>query len=88
MDTVGDLMTSAWREDQSVGALPAWLDNEPARMRSQVWTAVGMVNGALQLTTLQALDRVRGYAYSHGSTIDALAERLTTGQMDTAALAG
>ena len=40
----------------------------------------------LKLTTAEALDRLRGYAYSHSSTVDALADSLTTGRIDTAAL--
>lgn len=82
VDTVGGLLTGGWGRAQ----LPPWLDSAPARMRLQVWTAIGMVNVAFQLTAEQALDRLRGYAYSHSSTIDALADSLATGHLTTAAL--
>lgn len=95
VDTVGELMTAGRgpaKPDADLGLakpdadLPAWLDSEPAQIRLRVWTAIGMVNVALLLTTAQALDRLRGYAYSHNSTIDAVADSLTTGRLHTAAL--
>lgn len=67
-------MTHQRHSSGSDADVPAWLDGEPARVRMQVWTAIGMVNVALQLSTAQALDRLRGYAYSHSSTIQALAQ--------------
>ena len=86
VDTVGEQLTRGWKPTANNLELPAWLDSEPARMRMMVWTAIGMVNVALQLTTAQALVRLRGYAYSHSSTVDALADSLTTGDLDIAAL--
>lgn len=86
VDAVGNQLTSEWRPAESDTDLPAWLDSAPARMRMRVWTAIGMVNIALQLTTVQALARLRGYAYSHDSTVDALADSLTNGNLDAAAL--
>ena len=72
VDTVGEWMTPGVGTAELDGD-PAWLDGKFALMRLQIWTAIGMVNVALSLTTAQALDRLRGYAYSHSSTIDALA---------------
>lgn len=64
-------------------AHPLGLMGNPPGCR-EGWTAVGMVNVALELTTEQALARLCGYAYS--STLDALADSLTTGGITVAAL--
>lgn len=42
VDTVGELMTQGWGPAE-LDTDPAWLHGEPARMRIQVWTAIGMV---------------------------------------------
>ena len=60
---------------------PIWLNNQAVGDRARVWTAIGMLDVALELNALDALARLRGYAYSHGSTIDEIARSLTTREL-------
>jgi hypothetical protein len=65
---------------------PRWTNTEPARQRSRVWMATGMVSLALQLQAADALAVLRSYAYAADRTVDALAAdvvsgRLTAGQL-------
>ena len=65
---------------------PPWTDTEPARQRSRVWMATGMVSLALRLQVTDALAVLRSYAYAADRTVDALAAdvvsgRLTAGQL-------
>lgn len=65
---------------------PVWLDNGPAHTRALVWTAMGIINVALHLNSLDALSVLRGYAYSHDSTIDDIARSLTSRELSVDAL--
>jgi hypothetical protein len=65
---------------------PPWTNTEPARQRSRVWMATGMVSLALQLEATDALAVLRSHAYAADRTVDALAAdvlsgRLTAGQL-------
>lgn len=84
-DLIGDLLVTG-AEVPGPGTEPAWLDNDAVTARSQVWIAVGMINVALRLNTLDALATLRGYAYSHGSTIDHIAQDLTRRELPIQAL--
>jgi hypothetical protein len=65
---------------------PPWTNTEPARQRSRVWMATGMVSLALQIQATDALAVLRSHAYAGDRTVDALAAdivsgRLTAGQL-------
>ena len=73
---------------ENVGApgCAVWFDSSPALGRLGVWTAMGMINVGLQLTTVDALATLRAYAYGHDSTVDEVARRLTCRELPVEAL--
>jgi hypothetical protein len=56
--------------------LDGWLDLPSAAERLEVWTAVGMVMGEFEEGDSAALDRLRGYAFANGVTLDQLARNV------------
>jgi hypothetical protein len=62
------------------------LDSSPALGRQLMWAALGMINVGLQMTTIDALATLRGYAYGHGSTVDDVARQLTGRELPVEAL--
>ncbi len=60
-------------------AVPAWLSREPVDERMNAWVAVGMSMERLKLSNTDALALLRGYAYSHGWTLDQVARLVTDG---------
>jgi len=66
--------------DQGPADLPDWMKSNPVRDRMTVWVAIGMLmeHG---LTNTDALSVLRGYAYTHDTTLDELATRVTTRQV-------
>jgi hypothetical protein len=58
-------------------AVPNWLSTESAEERMNVWVAVGMSMERLQLSNMDALALLRGYAYSHSLTLDQVARLVT-----------
>ena len=65
---------------------PVWLNNQPVHARTAVWIAVGLVGVTLQLDSRDALSVLRGYAYSHDTTIDDIARALTNRELPVEAL--
>jgi hypothetical protein len=61
--------------------MPAWLSREPVDQRMNVWVAVGMSMERLKLNNTDALALLRGYAYSHGSTLDQVGRLVTDGSV-------
>lgn len=57
-------------------SLPTWIDDRSAMDRVAVWTAVGMVISAADLSDADALARLRAFAYSNDLTLDDAAARL------------
>jgi hypothetical protein len=57
-----------------------------ARRRLNVWVAVGMVMGRMTMTNLDALALLRAFAFSHGLTLDDLAEQVTHRELPLSAL--
>lgn len=89
--TVADAVTAnllgePQQADAALGGGPAWLDSPTARRRSMVWSAIGMINVSLLLSTVDALALLRGYSYSQETTVDQLAERLVSGRLPVDAL--
>jgi ANTAR domain len=56
--------------------IPEWLDADPAVDRMTVWTAVGMLMSASRQSDEDALATLRAWAYSHGRTLDEVAQDL------------
>ncbi|WP_111768623.1 ANTAR domain-containing protein [Nakamurella deserti] len=56
---------------------PHWL-SRPMEWRSEVVVAVGMLNAALDLTSQEALDVLRGHAWATDSTLDDTAHDVVT----------
>jgi hypothetical protein len=89
---VGDL-TSAALGDAAVWAPwspdggPAWLHGPAARERGRVWTAIGHVALARQVSGPAALDLLRSAARTAGCTVDDLAGDVLAGRVDPAHLA-
>lgn len=67
-------------------APPGWL-SRPMEGRSEVVLAVGMLNAALNLTSQQALDVLRGHAWANDRTLDDTAHDVVTRQLSTNDLA-
>lgn len=73
------VMVPAEDEDQ---VTPIWLDVEPARDRTYVWIAMGMVMSQSGLSAADAVALLRSYAYGHGVLVDDLAVELVNGTLD------
>ncbi|GAA3577740.1 GAF domain-containing protein [Microlunatus spumicola] len=73
--------------DEEVG-VPDWLTEDPAVGRVAVWTAVGMVVGSSEQDDLDALATLRGWAYSHGLSLDEVADRLVERDLPVEAVLG
>lgn len=69
-------------EDDAGITMPVWLNSDRVHARMDVWAAVGVVMAASGLQNLDALALLRGYAYGHGTNLDEVAARLTTGALD------
>jgi hypothetical protein len=55
---------------------PIWLDAPAAQRRSLVWQAMGFLNAALQVSSVDALAMLRARAYGEGLELDTLAHRV------------
>ncbi|WP_232807228.1 GAF domain-containing protein [Geodermatophilus chilensis] len=88
---VGDLVSAAlgdaavWAPWSPEGG-PAWLHGPAARARGQVWTALGRVALARELSAPAALDVLRSAAGAAGRTVDDLAGDVLAGRLDPADL--
>lgn len=70
--------------DSSSGGLiggPAWLGAPGAQRRIQVWQAMGLLNTALRLDSVDALAALRGYAYSRATDVDTVAGQVVDGTL-------
>ena len=73
--------------DPDTGQLrPVWLHGTAPRDRMRVWTAIGMLAAAADVTAPDALALMRGYAYTHDTTLDDLAAHLIDGTLNPASL--
>ena len=66
----------------------AWLAAGSVEDRMNVWTAVGMIMAVAEMDQADGLAVLRGYAYSHDSTLDETAQLLTTNQLPVSHLVG
>jgi hypothetical protein len=88
---VGDLTCAAlgdaavWAPWSPRGG-PAWLHGPTAQRRARVWTAIGRVAMARQLSAPAALDLLRSAARATGHTVDDLAGAVLAGRVDPAGL--
>ena len=84
---VGDLTCAAlgdaavWAPWSPRGG-PAWLHGPAAQRRAWVWTAIGRVALARQLSAPAALDLLRSMARATGHTVDDLAGDVVAGRVD------
>jgi hypothetical protein len=82
---IASVLFEAPGDDHGVAhALPDWLQNEAASHRVNVWVAIGMLVEHARLESDDALSVLRGYAFSHGSTLDDVSLRLTSRELDPA----
>lgn len=51
-----------------------------------MWGAIGMITVSLHLTTVDALAVLRGYSYSHDTTVDDTAAGLVSRRLSVEAL--
>jgi len=58
-----------------------WLAAGSVEDRMNIWTAVGMIMAVTEMDQADGLAVLRGYAFSHDSTLDEIAQLLTTGQL-------
>ena len=65
---------------------PKWLESQVAATGSEVWIALGMLNLALGIDHVTALDRLADYADREDRTVEQVALDLTTGTMTTDAI--
>jgi hypothetical protein len=73
-------------QDDVEELLPIWLNAEPARDRTYVWVAMGMVMSQFRLTTADAIALLRSFAYGHDQLIDDIAADLVNGTLNIAEL--
>lgn len=60
---------------------PKWLETQVAATRSEVWVALGMLNLALGIDHIAALDHLHDYADQQERTAEEVALALTTGAL-------
>ena len=72
------------------GAAPPLLDgaNDLVAARMTVWTAVGMLMATTGNSQAEALALLRGHAYSHTTSLDDIAQQITTHQLPVHELVG
>lgn len=61
---------------------PTWLDSPPVSRRMHVWAAVGMLMAVGRQDEADSLAALRGYAFSHGHSLDDLAEAVVAREID------
>ena len=87
-DQIGGLLLDAplvragWTDEP----VAAWLAGPGVARRMEVWRAVGMVVHDLGTTQQGGLDLLRGFAVDAGSSLDAVAARLTAAELAPADL--
>jgi hypothetical protein len=88
--TVADLLFGMLDDlyDGDERSLPRWIDQQAAIDRVAVWTAVGMMIAAADLSDADALARLRAFARSNDLTLDAAATRLVDRQLPVRAVLG
>jgi hypothetical protein len=88
--TVADLLFGMLDDlyDGDERSLPRWIDQQAAIDRVAVWTAVGMMIAAADLSDADALARLRAFASSNDLTLDAAATRLVDRQLPLRAVLG
>lgn len=72
--------------DDDEALLPSWLDVEPARDRTYVWVAMGMVMSQFHVTATDSVALLRSFAYGHDRLIDEIAVDLVQGTLGLAQL--
>ena len=78
------LVSADWTDEP----VAAWLAGRSVADRMEVWKAVGMLVHGLGVTQGEGLDALRDYAVRQGSTLDAVAARVTALELDPAVLSG
>lgn len=78
------LMDAPERLSHTGVTMPVWLDNDPANQRMDVWVAVGLMMAGLGLGNDDALAALRGYAYSHGLSLDEVASQMLSRELGSA----
>jgi hypothetical protein len=68
--------------------LPDWLASDGVMDRMTVWIAMGMLMEESALTNSEALATLRGYAFTHDTTLDALARQIVQHEVTVASLLG
>ncbi|HEY0165847.1 MAG TPA: GAF and ANTAR domain-containing protein [Jatrophihabitans sp.] len=86
-DQIIDALTIAQAITGSVNAFsdepePIWLQSGAVRSRTNVWVAMGMLMTRLGATAPDALAVLRGYAFSHDTVLDDVADALVQGQLE------
>ena len=61
--------------------MPVWLDVAPARDRTYVWVAMGMMMSQFQLSATDAVALLRSFAYGHDRLLDDVASELVNGTL-------
>ncbi len=78
---IGSPPASAMSDTEDEGLVPTWLDVEPARDRTYVWVAMGMVMSQFRLTAADAVALLRSFAYGHDRLLDDVAVDLVKGTL-------
>lgn len=72
------------RDEGRLGLIPMWLDTDPARDRTFVWVAMGMVMQQFRLSAADAVALLRSFAYGHDRLLDDVAVELVKGTLNLA----
>jgi len=75
------LLAAPTTDDEDGGQAYTWLATTPATVRRNVWIAIGMLLVHRRITNHDALSILRGYALSHQTTLDDVAQQLTERQL-------
>jgi hypothetical protein len=68
-------------EENDEEIMPVWLDVAPARDRTYVWVAMGMVMSQFRLSATDAVAILRSFAYGHDRLLDDVALELVHGTL-------
>jgi hypothetical protein len=85
-DVVGALLMAHSGLVALTATPPKWLETQAAAARSEVWVALGMLNLAMEIDNVTALDRLHDYADGQQRTVEQVALALTTGQLTVDAI--
>lgn len=77
--------TPATQSDHGI-AVPLWMTSASVARRNNVWVAVGMILAHGNISSTNALDLLRAYAFGHDISLDDTADQLSHQRLQPSAV--